>query len=253
VSAAESRAAAPIALWAVPRSRSTAFLRIMLERGDLNVVHEPFSYFVEDGQFDVADRRATSMPGLLELLLAANGTGKRVFFKDTSDYRYPSLLADDRLYHQVINTFMIREPQAAIASHHAMNPHATLDEIGFEYLHTIFEAVWAETGEIPLVIDGDDLVADPEGVVRAYCDRVGLPFIGSALHWQPGKPDAKSAWQRTARWHQEVDDSSGLVATARRPRLDIDSDPRLLSMVEHHRPFYDIMYGHRLAPSPAAE
>jgi hypothetical protein len=253
VSAAQPPALAPIALWAVPRSRSTAFLRIMMERGDLNVVHEPFSYFVEDGQFDMAEQRAFSMSQLLDLLLASNETGKRVFFKDTSDYRYPSLLADERLYHRVVNTFMIREPRAAIASHHAMNPDATLDEIGFEYLHTIFEAVWAETGEIPLVIDGDDLVADPEGTVRAYCDRVGLPFIASALQWQPSKPDAQSAWQRTARWHQEVDNSSGLVATARKPRVDIDADPRLLSLVEHHKPFYDILYGHRLAPSPAAE
>ncbi len=32
-----------IALWAAPRSVSTAFERMMMERGDHAVVHEPFS------------------------------------------------------------------------------------------------------------------------------------------------------------------------------------------------------------------
>ena len=33
----------PIALWAVPRSISTAFERVFIERGDFRVLHEPFS------------------------------------------------------------------------------------------------------------------------------------------------------------------------------------------------------------------
>ncbi|MGH3730856.1 MAG: hypothetical protein ACRDTU_19185, partial [Micromonosporaceae bacterium] len=64
---------APIALWAVPRSRSTAFLRIMIERGDLDVVHEPFSYLSEEGGFEMAGRRTTSMPELLGALLEGTG------------------------------------------------------------------------------------------------------------------------------------------------------------------------------------
>ena len=40
-------------LWATPRSRSTAFFRMMAERGDFTVVHEPFSYLAEFGYADV--------------------------------------------------------------------------------------------------------------------------------------------------------------------------------------------------------
>lgn len=32
----------PIALWAVPRSISTAFERVFVERDDFEVLHEPF-------------------------------------------------------------------------------------------------------------------------------------------------------------------------------------------------------------------
>ena len=32
----------PVALWAVPRSISTAFERVFVERDDFEVLHEPF-------------------------------------------------------------------------------------------------------------------------------------------------------------------------------------------------------------------
>ena len=195
----------------------------MLERGDLEVIHEPFSYLLGDGHFDVAGQRTTSMPELLGALLDVAVHRRRVFFKDTSDYQYTPVLADERLYHSVINTFMIREPRATVASHYAMNPNVTEDEIGFEYLHSIFEAVRSATNEVPLVIDGDDLVANPEGTVRAYCERVGLPFIGEALHWKAAT--AQKTWQRTERWHEDVDRSTGLVAKDEDRTVHPDNNP----------------------------
>ena len=41
----------PIALWAVPRSISTAFERVFVERDDFEIFHEPFSasyYYSEE-------------------------------------------------------------------------------------------------------------------------------------------------------------------------------------------------------------
>jgi len=233
----------PIVLWAVPRSRSTAFLRIMLERGDLEVAHEPFSYLQTDGHFEFAGRHVTSPIELLDAMLEVNAEGRRVFAKDTSDYTYTPLFEDERLFGDVINTFMIREPRSAISSHYAINPEATLDEYGFEYLHAIFDAVRSATGEIPLVIDGDDLVADPEATVRAYCERVGLEFMPEAMRWDPGQQES---WQRTNRWHSEVAESSGLVAKAPERRETPDTNEHLRRVAEHHQPFYDALARHRL-------
>lgn len=42
-----------IALWAHPRSVSTAFLRMMAERGDVTVVHEPLVLLTDHGQVTV--------------------------------------------------------------------------------------------------------------------------------------------------------------------------------------------------------
>ncbi len=244
-----STSAKPIALWAVPRSRSTAFLRSMMERGDLEVVHEPFSYLSTQGHFELAGRRAESMPDLLGLLLESSASGRRVFFKDTSDYRYDALFEDGRIFRDVVNTFMIRDPAAAVTSHYALHPKLTLDEVGFEYLHMIFQAVADATGEVPLVIDGDDLVADPDGMVRAYCERVGLPFVAKALRWRSG---GQAAWQPTERWHREVADSTGLVRAARRHAERPDNNSFLARLVEHHRPFHAVMHRHRLVTDVVA-
>ncbi|MCR3750120.1 sulfotransferase [Lentzea californiensis] len=239
-----SAAPKPIVLWAVPRSRSTAFLRIMLERGDLEVAHEPFSYLQLDGHFEFAGREATSATELLDVVLDVNANDRRVFVKDTSDYKYTALLEDERLFTDVINTFMIREPRGAISSHYAMNPEATLDEYGFEYLRDIFEAVRSATGELPLVIDGDDLVANPEATVRAYCERVGLEFMPEAMSWDPGRG---ANWERTARWHADVAESSGLEVKAPKRRETPDTNEHLRRVAEHHAPFYEALSRHRLA------
>ncbi len=236
----------PIMLWAVPRSRSTAFLRIMLERGDLEVAHEPFSYLQTDGHFELAGRHVTSPIELLDTMLEVNAKERRVFAKETSDYTYTPLLKDERLFRDVTNTFMIREPRGAISSHYAKNPQATLDEYGFEYLHVIFDAVRSATGEAPLVIDGDDLVADPEPMVRAYCERVGLEFKADAMRWDPGQ---RENWRSTTRWHAEVAESSGVVAQAPKRRETPDTNEHLRRVAEHHQPFYDSLARHRLGIS----
>lgn len=51
----------PVALWAVPRSISTAFERVFVERDDFEVLHEPFSayYYGEDR---LSDRYADVEP-----------------------------------------------------------------------------------------------------------------------------------------------------------------------------------------------
>ena len=65
------------------RSRSTAFFRMMIERGDFTAVHEPFSYLAELGYAALAGTRITSAPALLSGLrqLAAR---RPVFVKETT-------------------------------------------------------------------------------------------------------------------------------------------------------------------------
>jgi hypothetical protein len=231
-----------LVMWAVPRSRSTAFLRMIIERGDLDVVHEPFSNLAATGRFELGDAVATSIEELFELLLdRARTGGRRLFVKETTDYRYDALLADPRLHTDLLNTFMIREPAAVVASHYAMNAAVERDEIGFERVHEIYAAVRA-VGAPAVVVDGDDLVADPPAVIAGYCALTGLPFRPDALTWDRGE---RPEWARTEAWHRDVSRSSGFTAASNEHPIDPADAERVEALIAYHRPFYERLREHR--------
>ena len=80
-------------LWSAPRSRSTAFFRMMAQRGDCTVVHEPFSYLAEFGYADVGGVRVFSAAELLDGLRAQSAL-RPVFAKETTGRRYREVLGD---------------------------------------------------------------------------------------------------------------------------------------------------------------
>lgn len=231
-----------VVLWSPPRCRSTAFARMMMERGDLTVVHEPFSNRAAEGTFTVGGRAAATDPELLGLLLDLAATGP-VFVKETTDYRYPELLADPRLTREAVHSVLVRAPEEAIASHHAVNPAVTRDEIGFERCWEVFDVVRRATGRAPVVVDSADLVSSPAEVVAAYCARVGLPFLPHALEWRPGP---RAEWARTAAWHRDAERTTGIQDRATAHAVTVADDPRLAAYDRYHRPFYERLREHRL-------
>lgn len=233
-----------LALWSAPRSRSTAFARMMAERNDRAVVHEPFSQVVDFGEARVGDRVAGSERDVLTALrdLAAD---QPVFFKDTTDFRYPVLLADQDFLAAATHTFIVRDPAEAIASHHALNPDLGRDEIGFAWLHEIFAAVQAATGDTPVVIDSADLVRRPAETVRAYCAAVGIPFRGDALNWAPGM---RPEWQATSRWHMSTSQTTGFRAGASDGAEAVTADPVLRAYHDYHLPYYEKLRAVALRP-----
>ncbi|TCC06324.1 sulfotransferase family protein [Kribbella soli] len=236
----------PVVVWAVPRSRSTALARVMIERGDLEVVHEPFSYLAAQGVYQLAGRELRSAREILDVLLEQASAGRRFFVKETTDYRYDDLLADERFAADLTHAFMIRHPADAIASHHAMNSRLTSSEAGFAYLAEILDQVRAGTGRTPIVIDGDDLVAEPDAMVEAFCRAVGLPHVPEALTWQPG---GQPVWEQTAAWHRDVEQSTGLSPRRRTYDVDAATATRLQQLVDEQMPHYDRLAGYRLRTS----
>jgi Sulfotransferase domain len=233
-----------LALWSAPRCRSTPFLRMMAERGDRLVVHEPFSHVADFGVAEVDGRVVHSERELIETLREL-ASERLVFFKDTTDFHYPELLTDTRFLCEAVHAFMIREPSAAIASHYRLNPKLGRDEIGFAWLYEIYAAVKDATGGDPVVVDGDDLVAAPEAIVRAYCARVGIRYVPRALRWQP---KVLPGWRRTARWHTAASESSGFANRREESPVDVESDPRLRAYLRYHQPYYDELHARRLRP-----
>jgi hypothetical protein len=223
-----------LALWSAPRCRSTAFARMMAERGDYTVLHEPFSHLVNFGESIVGPATVRSSHELIPALrrLAADGP---LFFKDTTDFNYPFLLADQSFLAEPAHTFLIRHPAEAIASHYAMHPGLQRDEIGFAWLAEIYDSVARVTGRPPVVIDSDDLVTRPHETVQAYCAAAGIPFLPQALSWQPRMLED---WQRTSKWHTTASETSGFVRTRGHGDAAFEDNPVLAGFLDYHLPFY---------------
>ena len=110
-------------LWAVPRSVSTAFERVFVEREDFEVFHEPFSAAYYFGP----ERRSARFAGeesreehryaaVLERILAPRD--RPVFIKDMAYHVSPVM--DREFVSRFTNTFIIREPSQVLSSLHRM-------------------------------------------------------------------------------------------------------------------------------------
>jgi hypothetical protein len=234
-----------IALWAHSRSASTAFVRMMIERGDVAVLHEPFLALTQGEAVTLRTPgggtvTAGSSRELVDRL-ADPGREHPVFLKEVLDYRYDYVFGHPAEMAWMTHTFLVRDPRSAISSHYSMKPTVTCPEIGYEWLWELFQLMWSATGRPPLVIRSEDLMRDPAAVVSAYCQAVGLPYLPDALHWAPGD---RPEWQRHRAWHLDAIGSSGFTAATNTYPDTVDNHPVLRSFYDYHYPFYQRIVEH---------
>jgi hypothetical protein len=235
----------PVALWAVPRSVSTALERVFVERGDFKVFHEPFSvsyyYSPERRSQRFAATETKQEYGFGEILdLMLGVEEKPVYFKDMA-YHVADVM-DEEFVSRFTNTFIIREPAPVISSLNSFWPDFTVEEVGYEQLHRLFELA-VHHGEDPAVVDAADLTTDPAATIRAYCQKLGVPFVPESLSWEPGEVPE---WEMWTEWHEEVQDSTGIKS---QPLEDDTEVPDGLEEVyESCLPYYEELHAKRVRP-----
>lgn len=204
----------PLALWTCPRSVSTAFEVMMMERGDLQVLHEPYGpcYYMSsdrssDRKADEPDQPENTYAAVTARLLAAAAQGP-LFFKDMPYYATPIL--DAAWAGLFRNTFLIRDPARLLPSLYKAWPDFTLEETGYQALFRLAKLEEARTGRMPVIVDAGDLLADPVATVKAYCKAVDLPFMPEALTWEAKERPALNWWEGGS-WHGAVSKSVGFT------------------------------------------
>ena len=246
-----------LALWATPRSTSTAFEWAMANRGDMTCHHEPYNeayYYGDDRRHDRyfrADPGLEVKPGLSILgvhrkLLEEVADGP-VFIKD---FAYSIIhLADDAFLDAFRHTFLVRDPEKVLTSMHSRWPDIALSEIGFEDLHTLFRRVADREGQTPVVIDSDELLARPEAGMRAYCEAVGIPFLESALSWEDkdkGQRERNPTWNSDEQgFHDSLKASTGL-APQKRSYPPLQSSEDMMRLYRASMPHFEALREHRL-------
>ncbi len=242
-----------VALWAVPRSTSTAFEWMMRQRGDMTCFHEPYGeawYQGEQPLWPRLTQDSLRTPGLTldsvhRSLLEAAGAGP-VFIKDFP--HYIDHIWNEAFLSNFTHSFLIRDPAKTITSIHAKWPDFHEKEVGFAEQHQLFDVLTEMNGTAPPVIDSDDLLEDPERLVKLWCDAVDIPFIAEALSWEPGARDEVSWWDGGS-FHANLRNSDGLKPQPRTEYIEIEEAPKRVRDV-HARAVkhYRHLHSHRICP-----
>lgn len=240
-----------VALWAVPRSTSTAFEWMMRQRGDLHCLHEPFGeawYQGEDPMWPRYKEGDKLTPGLtIESVwrdIQARAEQDPVFLKDFPHYINHMWTAE--FLGRFTHAFLIRDPAKTISSMYNKWPDFDELEVGFPEQRALFDLLTAINGKPPPVIDSDDLLEDPETMVAAFSKAVGIPFMPEALSWKPGADTGDYSWWDGGSFHANLRASTGLKPQERHYVEISDAPDRVQRVHRRMKPHYDHLYQHRL-------
>ena len=242
-----------IALWAVPRSTSTAFEWMMRQRGDLDCLHEPFGEAWYQGEaplwprFKPGDK---TTPGLtLQSAwqdIQRRAQNKPVFIKDFPHYICD--MWDEKFLSHFTHSFLIRDPAKTLTSIYDKWPDFDEREIGFSEQRALFDLVTKLDGKPPPVIDSDDLLENPHAITQAFCAAVHIPFIESALRWEKGGDPSAHSWWDGGSFHANLAQSTGLTPQ-KRQYVNLQQTPNRVQQL-HRRilPHYLHLHSHRIKP-----
>ncbi|CAA0838874.1 Branched-chain-amino-acid aminotransferase-like protein 2 [Striga hermonthica] len=94
-------------------------------------------------------------------------------------------------------------------------------------------------GVKPPVIDSDLLGEDPEAILRALCDDLGIPFQAAMLKWEPGPKPFDGMW--APYWYESTHKSTGFKPPRKYPSPFPLS---LYDLLEQSSPFYNLLKGY---------
>ena len=169
--------AARIAMWSGPRTVSTALMRAWENRPDTVVTDEPLYAFY-------LDRTGLDHPGRDEVI-ASQPTDWRVVLAQQASAPLPpgvSISYAKHMTHHLLpevdraalgplrHAHLIRDPRELLASYARVRAEPSLDDLGLRQQAEIFETFGGP------VVDSRDLLTDPEGILRALCRALGVPF-----------------------------------------------------------------------------
>ena len=212
------------------------------QRTDTTVVDEPlYAHYLSKTDSEAGH------PGTEEVLVAQQNDGE-VVVRDVifGEYSTPVALFKQMTHHLIHldwgfmlkteNVMLIRNPRAIIASYAKVIPNPAMPDIGVEKQHEVFDFL-TKNNRLAAVVDAQELLLNPRGVLTQLCNRLGLDFEEKMLYWQPGARPEDGVWAKY--WYANVHRSSGFQPFVEK---SVTLSLSLERMAERCQPFYDKLY-----------
>jgi Sulfotransferase domain len=199
--------------WSGPRNVSTALMRSFSNRSDTRALDEPLygPYLAttgapHPGRDELLEELETDARVITDEVILGPCDNPVLFMKQMVHHLTPDL--DLGFLDHCVNVLLIRNPAEVISSLVNQLPEPTMRDVGLERQVTLFRDLQAR-GQEPPVIDARQLLLDPEHVLTALCDRIGLPWDPAMLSWPPGPRPEDGPWARY--WYDSVERSTGFA------------------------------------------
>ncbi len=195
-------------MWSGPRNLSTAMMYSFGARLDCSVSDEPFyaAYLHKTGlqhpmNNQILASQSTDANQVADLCQGPNPENKKIWYQKHMCHH---MIDDFPLdwAKGAINVFLIRHPARVIASYAAKREAPTLDDIGFTQQSMLFDKL---SGGI--IIDSADIRSNPNAMIKALCNAIGIPFNPAMLNWPRGPHKDDGIW--AAHWYGAVHNSTG--------------------------------------------
>lgn len=217
-----------VAMWSGPRNISTAMMRAWENRPDCVVVDEPFyaCYLRATGidhpmRDEVIASQSTDWTVVARQLTEGDCEADVFYQKHMTHHLLKGI--DLSWTKHLHHCFLVRDPYEVVSSYARKRDSVTTDDIGIIRQLELYEEISDITGQFIPVIDAKRVLLDPRVALIALCERLGIPFTDTMLHWPPGRRSSDGVW--APHWYQAVEQSTGFEPYRERD-IDLSDEQR---------------------------
>lgn len=238
-----------IAMWSGPRNLSTAMMRAFENRNDTEVLDEPFyAHYLSATGLDhpgrdmIIDSQSTDWNEVVDMCTNSNLQERPIWYqKHMAQHNLEGF--DISWVKDVTNCLLIRDPKYVIASYGKKFPIEDERLLGYIQQTEIIEFLEKENGMVPPIIDADDILRDPEIMLKKLCQKIGIDFSLTMLSWPKGPRESDGIW--APYWYEGVQDSTGFQPYAYR---EVILDDDLIEIYDNCMNHYDAIHQKRIRP-----
>lgn len=221
-------------------------MRAFENRTDTSVIDEPFyAAYLKISGIDHPLRNETlaahesDWRKVVEDLTGPVPGGRAIYYqKHMTHHMLPEIGRD--WMQTVSNVFLIRAPEAVLASYSAKRSEFLPADIGFEIQREMFDREADRLGAAPPVIDAEDILRNPRIALGTLCTTLGIPFSERMLSWPAGPRATDGAWAPV--WYDSVERSTGFA----KPRTSPPLASELRTIADAVRPHYEHLARYKL-------